>query len=145
MGEYNCLVIDQKFKISKSKKIIDSRGYLVDFLKLDELKGENEKFGQIYYLTFSKKGAVRGNHYHEKKDEWFVVVSGKLKVILEDIKTKERVEFVLKSQSNEFERVYVSRKIAHSFISLTNNAMMINYCNKPYHSENPDTIKYDLV
>ncbi|RJQ37073.1 hypothetical protein C4559_04030 [Candidatus Microgenomates bacterium] len=135
----------KKYKFAKAKKRRDKRGFLVDFLKLDEV-GEGEKtLGQIYFVTFDKKGSVRGNHYHKTKKEWFVAVEGKLKVILEDISTKEKVEFILKGSSDIYERVYIEENIAHSFISLTKKAKMINYCNRPFHESDPDTFIYKLI
>lgn len=136
-------MIDYTF--TKATKRRDRRGFLVDFLKRDEVQGVDKTLGQIYFVTFEEKHAIRGNHYHTKKKEWFVAVKGKLKVVLEDIKTKERVEFILDGDNDEYERIYVTENIAHAFTNLTETAMMINYCNKPYHKESPDTHKYKLI
>jgi len=117
----------------------------LDFLKRDEVSKSDRTLGQIYLVTFERKGAVRGNHFHKTKKEWFVAIKGKLKVVLENIKTKEKAEFVLNGDSDDYERVYVDKNIAHSFKSLSDEAMMINYCNKPYHFDNPDTHRYILL
>jgi len=133
------------YTITKSTKHTDERGFLVDFLKGDEVLPKHKKLGQIYFVTFEKKHAVRGNHFHKHKDEWFVAVSGKLKVIFEDIKTKERKEFVLHGDTDEYVRVFVGRNVAHAFISLTKKAEMINYASKPYYKSNPDIYYYSLA
>lgn len=134
-----------KYKTKKATRRRDDRGYLLDFLKKEELEKDDRTLGQIYLVTFEKKKAVRGNHFHKTKKEWFVAVKGKLKVILENVKTKERVEFILDGDSDDYERVYVDKNIAHAFKSLSDEAIMINYCNKPYHFDNPDTHKYILI
>lgn len=146
--EQSPLISDLKLppgcSIKKSTKRRDERGFLVDFLKLDELEKKDKIFGQAYCVTFNQKSVIRGNHYHVKKREWFVAINGKLEVILEDIKSKNRVEFVLDGDSDEYERVEVGPNIAHAFRNISKTATLINYCNKPYHFENPDTLYYKL-
>lgn len=133
------------YKITKATKRRDKRGFLVDFLKQEELTASDKRLGQIYFVTFDNTSSVRGNHYHINKKEWFVAVRGKLKVVLEDIKTKERIQFVLDGDTDEYERIFIGAKIAHAFRNITKTAMMINYCNKAYHKENPDTYTYKLM
>jgi len=133
------------YELKYSTKRRDPRGFLVDFLKADELKGDDKKFGQIYFITFEKPGAIRGNHYHKTKKEWFVVGQGKLMIILEDIKTKERESIILDGDDDKYVRLSVGENIAHALINLTPFAYAVNYCNKPYHDDNPDSIFYELV
>lgn len=133
------------YTITKSIKRIDKRGFLVEFLKGDEVAPSQKKLGQIYFVTFEKKGMVRGNHYHKKKDEWFVAVRGRLKVVLEDIKSKQRCEFMIDGDTEEYKRVFIGRNVAHSFQSLTQKAEMINYASKPYHKEDADINAYILI
>ena len=133
------------YKITKASKRRDKRGFLVDFLKQEELSRGDKRLGQIYFVTFDTALSIRGNHYHTNKKEWFVAVKGKLKVVLEDIKTKERVEFILDGDTDEYERIFIGANVAHAFRNITKTAMMINYCNKPYHRENPDTYTCKLL
>lgn len=133
------------YKTNKATRRRDKRGYLLDFLKKDELPNKDRTLGQIYLVTFEKKGVIRGNHYHKNKKEWFVAVKGKLKVVLEDIKTKERIEFFIGGHGDEYERIHVDRNVAHAFTNISKDAIMINYCNKPYHFDNPDTHPYILI
>lgn len=134
-----------RYSIIRATKRRDRRGFLVDFLKGDEVENSDKQLGQIYLVTFDKKNAIRGNHYHKNKKEWFVAIKGKLKVKLEDLETKEIKDFILDGDSDEYERIYIEENIAHSFESITNEAMMINYSNKPYHKDNPDTFFYKLI
>lgn len=133
------------YKLEYSTKRRDERGFLVDFLKADELKGEDKKFGQIYFITFEKTGAIRGNHYHTTKKEWFVIGQGKLLVILENVKTKIRESIILDGDDDRYVRLSIGENIAHVLINLTPFAYVVNYCNKPYHNDNPDSIRYELV
>ena len=53
-----------KYKITKKPKHADKRGSLVEFLTRRELP-KGVPFGHIYFVTFEKKGVVRGNHFHQ--------------------------------------------------------------------------------
>ncbi len=132
-------------KIDKAAKRRDGRGYLIDFLKADELNSSDKVFGQMYFVSFEKPSVVRGNHFHKTKKEWFVAAYGKLQVEFEDIATKEHKSFILDGDKDEYERVCIDSNIAHAFKNITPTAMMVNYCNKPYHDDKPDTIKYILL
>lgn len=133
------------YTIDHSIRRRDNRGFLVDFLKADELKGGDKKFGQIYFITFEKTGAIRGNHYHSTKKEWFVVGQGKILVILEDIKTKVRETLILDGDDDRYVRLSIGENIAHTMVNLTTFAYVVNYCNKPYHEDDPDSNRYELV
>ena len=129
----------------KATRRRDKRGFLVDFIKGDEMSENHRTLGQIYFVTFEAPNVIRGNHYHETKDEWFVVISGQIKLIAEDTKTKERIERVLDGNNDEYERVFIGKNIAHSFQNISPTAMMIDYADKPYHNDAPDTIPYILL
>lgn len=134
-----------RITIDSSTKHRDNRGFLVDFLKLSEVETKDSKLGQIYFVTFDNKGVIRGNHYHKTKKEWFVAVKGKLKVFLKDLETNMTKELILEGDSNNYQRIWIDKNIAHAFMSLTKSAAMINYSNKPYHKEDPDTIQHKLI
>ena len=127
------------YKIHKTNKYTDERGDLVVFLKRNDLPGIENEFGQIYFVTFTDKGVVRGNHYHKKWREWFGVVQGKLQVALKDIKTGEMIELVLDGNKHLYTRLEIGPNIVHAFKSITKNASLLNYANSPWSSE--DTFK----
>jgi dTDP-4-dehydrorhamnose 3,5-epimerase-like enzyme len=47
-------------------------------------------------IIFSKKGAVRGNHYHKKSTQYDFVVSGQLTVLSQKIGQKKVYKHILK-------------------------------------------------
>ena len=67
------------------RRFFDDRGYLVE-------NSAPEVLGNVrhFLYTVSKPGVVRGNHYHEKKVEWFCILKGECRFVTEDINTKER-------------------------------------------------------
>jgi len=133
------------YKIDYAVKRRDERGFLVDFLKGDEIDNKDTRLGQIYFVTFEKQHAIRGNHFHKTKNEWFVVVQGRIQVVLEDVKTKEKKTLIISGENDTYERIFVGKNVAHAFSNITPSAMMINYADKPYHQESTDTIPYILI
>lgn len=133
------------YSIKKCLKHTDSRGYLVEFLQCAELAPNIKTFGQIYFVTFEKPRQVRGNHYHTKFYEWFGVASGILEVVLEDVRTKERVEMVLDSNDKSFVRLTIGPYIAHAFRNLSPTAVLLDYCNEMYSTGSPDRNTHILI
>lgn len=133
------------YELVKAPKHKDERGFLVDFLKREDLEEAQRTFGQMYYVTFDKPQVVRGNHYHKEKDEWFVVGMGRVTVTLEDVETKKKACFTLDGDVDNYTRLRIRANIAHAFVSLSPKAIMINYASKPYTKDKPDTYDYPVV
>jgi len=131
------------YKITQFEKFDDERGSLVVFLKESELDDVKKRFGQIYFVTFKKKRMVRGNHYHKKWHEWFGVVSGKVKVVLEDVRTKERSEIMLDAKKDQYVRLETGPYIAHAIQSVTQYASLLSYADSQWTDK--DTYKYALL
>jgi len=132
------------YKLTKHKKWGDERGYLAEFLSRKELKNSS-RFGHIYFVTFSRPGIVRGNHYHTRKDEYFGLAMGKVKIVIEDIKTKKRKSFILDSDDHQFTRLQIGPNMAHAVENLSNKAVLIDYFSSPYDPKHPDSPKYILI
>jgi dTDP-4-dehydrorhamnose 3,5-epimerase-like enzyme len=131
------------YKIEHFEKFNDNRGQLVVFLRNRSLEKRFKEFGQIYFVTFDKKGVVRGNHYHKKWREWFGVVTGKLEVKLKDVKTGKIKELVLDGNSSKYVRLEVGPNIAHTFRNMSTKASLINYTNREWSPE--DTFVCKLI
>ena len=123
-------------KITLIKKHTDTRGDLIVFLK-------NKKVGQIYFVTFNRKGVIRGNHYHKKWREWCGIITGRIWVILKDIRNKEKNSFVLDSNKNPYLRIEIAPYIAHAFVSLTPSASLLNYADTEWSGK--DDFDYKLI
>ncbi|MBI1863509.1 WxcM-like domain-containing protein [Candidatus Microgenomates bacterium] len=130
--------------ITKVKTIKDTRGKLVVFLKESELDDAKKKFGQIYFVVFSKKGDVRGNHYHKKWHEWFGIISGRVRVVLEDVRSGERQECILSANRGYYTRLETGPYIAHAIQSLTNTASLLSYTDTEW-TDNSDTYERKLI
>src|SRR3989344_4367158 len=82
-------------KILLTKKE-DKRGWLVE--NIDLRVRESMKH---FLISASKRGAIRGQHYHKRKTEWFVIVKGKAKIYLEDLNTNEKTQMEVSSENPE--------------------------------------------
>ncbi len=122
------------FKIERFNAYDDKRGRIVVFLRNRDLGKKVKKFGQIYFVTFERKGIVRGNHYHKKIREWFGIVNGKVKVVLVDINTNERKEMILNANSKKYLRLEIGPNIAHGFKSLSESVSLLNYTDKEWEA-----------
>lgn len=80
-------------EIKKLEVKRDERGWLVELLRTEGLKRGN-RFGQ-FFITTAYPGYIKGNHYHTRKFEWYCVVGGKGRLILQDNATGEREDVFL--------------------------------------------------
>ena len=131
------------YKIDHFEKYNDERGQLVVFLKNRNLDKNFKKFGQIYFVTFEKKSIVRGNHFHKELREWFGVVTGKLEVVLKDIKTGKTKTLIIDSNSNTYVRLEIGPNVAHAFRNISPKASLVNYTNKEWSRE--DSFPYKVI
>ena len=131
------------YKIDYIERHDDERGNLVVFMKNGELKKKYKEFGQIYFVTFKKDNVVRGNHYHKHWREWFGIVTGKVKVVLKDVKTDEVVKLVLNSKANEYARLEIGPYVAHAFKNISKKASLLNYTDTEWSSK--DTFPEKLL
>lgn len=82
----------------------------------EDAKGEfvqisyREDIGHVAFFEL-KKGQSRGNHYHQKKEEVFYIINGKINAVFVDLDTSEREERVL----TKGEKVWVSTHVGHAF------------------------------
>jgi mannose-6-phosphate isomerase-like protein (cupin superfamily) len=65
------------------KRLLLAQGELAQFYDSDE--------GIRYLAAIElREGAVRGNHYHDKKEEWLYIILGEISLILEDMDSHAR-------------------------------------------------------
>jgi len=133
------------YSIKELVKIEDKRGFLVECLKSSDLAEGEKYFGQIY-LTTIRHGHVRGNHYHQKKREFYVIISGKASLVLEDINTKERREFEIDASGNKIVRISVGRNVAHAIKNISDQDIILcAYTNEEYDENAVDQEVYTLL
>lgn len=115
-------------------KHIDERGELVEILKGNEV---DEEIEQIYFST-SKPGAIRGNHYHKRKVEWFSVIKGIAQLTLKDNISNEEKEIILSSDQPAM--VKIMPNTLHSIQNIgTEEMYLVIIANEIFDKNDADT------
>lgn len=117
----------------------DERGFLMEILRSDD--PIFTKFGQCY-VSMNYPGVVRAWHWHQKQDDFFVVVKGMIKVGLCDMREGsathgEVSEFYLGDNNNIVLRIPVG--VAHGYKTVgVEPSLLINFPSEVYNREEPD-------
>ena len=109
----------------------DNRGSFTEIVKsLDR--------GQVS-INISKPGITKGQHWHNTKNEKFLVVAGEGIIQLRKIRTNEIVEY--KVSGKEMTVVDMIPGYTHNIIntSETENLVTVMWCNECFNPEKPDT------
>lgn len=117
------------------KMNIDDRGSFTEFIR-------TAGRGQIS-INISKPGITKGNHWHNTKNEKFLVVSGQGVIRFRKIGSEEIIEYVV--SGDKLEVVDIPTGYTHN-ISNTGETDMVTvmWVNEPFDPENPDTF-FQLV
>ncbi len=108
----------------------DARGALAEFIKSPHI-------GQIF-VSRTKPGITRGNHYHHTKVEKFFVVEGTGIVRLRHLRTGEMVE--IKVSGEDFRVVDIPPGYTHSIENVgPTDMVVIFWASEVFDSNRPDT------
>jgi len=94
----------------------------------------------IHYQAYIelRDGTVRGNHYHEVKEEFIYLIQGELQLVIEDIDSKARDSVTLQAGDIAF----ISTRVAHALKTLR-NGHAIEFSKAQFDAT--DTHRYPLV
>lgn len=113
------------------KMNIDDRGSFTELLR-------SEKCGQVS-VNISKPGITKGQHWHNTKWEFFIVVSGHGLVQQRKVGTDEVVEFEV--SGDKIQAVHALPGYTHNIINLskTENLVTVIWANEAFDPNKPDT------
>lgn len=113
------------------KMNVDDRGSFTELLK-------SEKCGQVS-INISKPGITKGQHWHNTKWEFFIVVSGHGLIQERKIGTDEIVEFEV--SGDKIEAIHMLPGYTHNIINLseTENLVTVMWANEAFDPNRPDT------
>lgn len=113
------------------KMNVDDRGSFTELLK-------SEKCGQVS-INISKPGITKGQHWHNTKWEFFIVVSGHGLIQERKIGTDEIIEFEV--SGDKIEAIHMLPGYTHNIINLseTENLVTVMWANEAFDSNKPDT------
>ncbi len=113
------------------KMNVDSRGSFTEMFKSD-------KCGQVS-INISKPGITKGQHWHNTKWEFFVVVSGRGLIQMRKIGTDEVLNFEV--SGDKIQAVHMLPGYTHNIINLsdTSDLVTVMWANEQFDPEKPDT------
>ncbi|MGU8294516.1 polysaccharide biosynthesis C-terminal domain-containing protein [Clostridium perfringens] len=117
------------------KMNVDNRGSFTEFIK-------SKDRGQVS-VNISKPGITKGNHWHDTKNEKFLVVSGEGVIRFRKVDSEEIIEY--KVSGKKLEVVDIPVGYTHSIINTGERDMVtIMWVNEIFNPEKPDTIYLEV-
>jgi glucose-1-phosphate thymidylyltransferase len=114
------------------RRFEDARGWLAEIARTSALPKPIRQTN----VSFSRKGTIRGLHYHERgQDDLFVCLQGRARVVALDRDTGEA--FCEDIGEGNFSAVYVPGNLAHGFEALT-DVLMLYHVSEEYDASDPD-------
>ena len=114
----------------------DDRGSFTELIKTVDC-------GQ-FSVNISKPGITKGQHWHNSKWEFFIVVSGRALIEERNIFTDEKVSFEV--SGDKIEAVHMIPGWTHNIINLsdTENLVTLMWANEQFDQNHPDTF-FEIV
>lgn len=114
------------------RRFEDERGWFVELMRASALP----KAVRQSNLVFSRRGVVRGLHYHERgQDDLFACVSGMVRVVVLDRETGET--FCEDIGDDNPVALYIPGTYAHGYEALT-DCLFLYHVTEEYDPADPD-------
>lgn len=108
----------------------DNRGWLAEFIK-------TEHSGQVF-ISRTKPGITRGNHWHHTKVEKFLVIEGEAVVKFRQIEGNEVLEYPVNGMSLKV--IDIPPGYTHSIVNTgTTDVLTLFWANELFNPDKPDT------
>ena len=118
------------------KERVDERGRLIELFKSDS-------FGQVF-ISSTKKGVIRGKHYHHSKVEKFFVVKGEAIIKFRKIEGNKVISYHVSGTQPEM--VDIPPGYTHSIENISDSELIVLFwANEPFDPQNPDTYHSQVV
>lgn len=116
---------------------VDERGSFTELLR-------TASCGQ-FSVNISKPGITKGQHWHNTKWEFFIVVSGHGLIQERKIGSDEVLEFEV--SGDKIEAVHMLPGYTHNIVNLseTENLVTVMWANEPFDPDHPDTFFEKVV
>lgn len=112
------------------KMNIDNRGSFTEFIRTDS-KGQ-------FSVNISRKGITKGNHWHNTKNEKFLVVHGEALIAFRKIGSDEVLKYYVSDKNLEV--VDIPTGYTHKIVNIGDEDLVtVMWANEKLDKENPDT------
>lgn len=112
----------------------DSRGSLVEAFKLPS-------DGQVFYVI-ANPHEMRGNHYHERKTEHFLVIYGSATINVKNRETDDMMNVEVSGYKPM--KVTITPNHTHNIVATDEGAIMLVWCDEIYDEKDPDTYPEEI-
>lgn len=136
----------QDVRLKPLRRFADDRGYLMELVRADD--PFFTEFGQTV-ATLSYPGVIKAFHWHQRQDDYWVVLQGMAQVVLYDLRegssTRGETDVYYLGQYNP-QVLVIPRGVAHGYRVLgTEPALLLYTVTRPYDAMEPDEhrIPYD--
>jgi dTDP-4-dehydrorhamnose 3,5-epimerase len=114
------------------RRFNDGRGWFVELRRESWLPKQTKQTN----LSFSKRGVIRGLHYHERgQDDLFACLDGMARVVVLDLDTDE--VFTEDIGDENPVALYIPGRLAHGFEALT-DLLFCYHVTEEYDPDGPD-------
>ncbi len=115
---------------------VDNRGILAELLK-------SKASGQIF-VSRTKPGITRGNHFHDTKVEKFCVLDGQAIIRFRDVSGKDVIEYQVSGEKITI--VDIPPGYTHSIENIGQKELIVLFwANEIFDPENPDTYHLEVI
>lgn len=121
-------------QLDKLETKSDRRGTLVEAFKLPT-------DGQIFYVI-AKPNETRGNHYHLRKTEHFLVIWGSAVIQAKDRETDTVMKLEVGGQNPM--RVTISPNNTHNITASDEGCIFLVWCDEQFNPEDADTYPEEI-
>lgn len=116
-------------ELDGAKRWVDEKGEFVQV-------SWREDIGHLAFFEL-REGQFRGGHYHERKEETFYVIRGRIKAVFRDIDGGPAETFLLQKGM----KVRVGIRIGHRFEGIE-DSLVIEY--SPQYYDKTDALRIDM-
>ena len=109
----------------------DARGWLMEIRRESRLPKPSRQTN----VSFSRRGVIRGLHWHERQDDLFTCLQGTARVVVLDRETGET--FTLDVGDDNPVALYIPGRLAHGFEALT-DLVFCYHVTAEYDPADPD-------
>ena len=122
--------IPTKNRKNVAVKHSDERGWLVETVRVSS--------GGQSFVSTTKPGVTRGNHFHRKKFERFFVLQGKASICMRKLGSAEVEEFIVESGAPGF--IDIPTLYTHNITNIGSDELITFFwTNEIFDPDNPDT------
>ncbi len=115
-------------ELDGAKRWVDEKGEFVQI-------SYREDIGHLAFFEL-RKGRTRASHYHERKEEVFYVISGKIRAVFVDPASGERKTFILQKGM----KIRVRTGVGHMFHGIE-DSHVVEYSPQYYDKEDAHRIE----